>query len=666
MKLRSFCSTFIFLPVILLFCQPSYADIDSFGGSVSEPPAEISQPTEMCPGGVVGDNMCLPDPNSPIGQRLLNQGNDPIEELPPSNGDLNFEGIQVGHSGAQAAITQCVQQNQHRCTAEMSACMSTIQAGCRGYVTDQCIAYLGFETVDNAGCQSLVSSLEVPPEIPIPRPRPPRPPPGDNDTGVDIVDDDSDGDADPEGGGTDAEARADEGGGEGEGGEEARTDEGEGNTDPNNPRGTPDTSSTQLATNLENACIQAYADANRCCNSPLSCMGVDQGTQNDIGSLATIAGSAGAGMMQSGNPQSIQQACDMMRMAGYSATGLNGAGAFMCNENKNGCLDVCENSRAEIRHLVQQQCNYDPARTHGSCPGLQASYDIVNSRQLSCSSFSLNVAAMGQQAAHSGTAAQMAGLCQQLSQTSNPSTTGFEETTQDFTAIDCSDPANQYDPRCRDCSNPTMADTPLCRGNGSGDGNNRNQANNGDGSSVDVSSSANFGSRPENFNTFDTTGDVNAAQQGPQFGEMQNQKSAARGIPNNGGGFTGGTSAAGFGGGGGSGGSRGGSGGYNTDVLRGVSGGSGYSNPAGGGGYQARGGAPNYRGNRAPASRKSANGFDLKQFLPGGSNDPNRRLAGMAGTAMSEIGPSHSDIWQRLSNRVREICKLNRLYNCGR
>ncbi|MCB0412015.1 MAG: hypothetical protein KDD22_05780, partial [Bdellovibrionales bacterium] len=58
--------------------------------------------------------------------------------------------------------------------------------------------------------------------------------------------------------------------------------------------------------------------------------------------------------------------------------------------------------------------------------------------------------------------------------------------------------------------------------------------------------------------------------------------------------------------------------------------------------------------------------FDLKQFLPGGKQDPNRQLAGLGSLPTPDIGPSHADIWTRLSNRVQEICKLNRLYDCGK
>jgi hypothetical protein len=167
-----------------------------------------------------------------------------------------------------------------------------------------------------------------------------------------------------------------------------------------------------------------------------------------------------------------------------------------------------------------------------------------------------------------------------------------------------------------------------------------------------------MGSGGNSFDTFGD-GDGNADAQTPQFGTNPSSQASSAGIPSNGGGFAAGAGSGGALGGNGGGGAGGG---YNTDVLRGVSGGGGYSGNPGGGYVSASGGFSGYGGGYT----KPSSSFDLRQFLPGGKQDPNRKIAGMGGARSSEIGPSHADIWNRLSNRVKEICKLNRLYDCGK
>jgi hypothetical protein len=75
----------------------------------------------------------------------------------------------------------------------------------------------------------------------------------------------------------------------------------------------------------------------------------------------------------------------------------------------------------------------------------------------------------------------------------------------------------------------------------------------------------------------------------------------------------------------------------------------------GGGGY-GRGGS----GGRAPAGLK---GLDLKQYLPGG-----RLAAPQAGglrTRSSEIHGPYTDIWDVVSRRYQEKCRLGELFDCG-
>jgi len=114
-----------------------------------------------------------------------------------------------------------------------------------------------------------------------------------------------------------------------------------------------------------------------------------------------------------------------------------------------------------------------------------------------------------------------------------------------------------------------------------------------------------------------------------------------------------------------------GSPGYPTDIDQGLRGGGGFANSAGGApngatlasaggqqvaqtrGSQAQGAA------RGPASMK---GLDLKSYLPGGANDPSRGR--MMSPTQSEIHGPGVDIWNRISIRIQEKCRLGLLYDC--
>ncbi len=56
-------------------------------------------------------------------------------------------------------------------------------------------------------------------------------------------------------------------------------------------------------------------------------------------------------------------------------------------------------------------------------------------------------------------------------------------------------------------------------------------------------------------------------------------------------------------------------------------------------------------------------GMDLRQFLPGGKNDPTRKIAG--GASSFEIQPQTVNIWSRISERFRARCTAGLLRDCG-
>jgi len=115
-----------------------------------------------------------------------------------------------------------------------------------------------------------------------------------------------------------------------------------------------------------------------------------------------------------------------------------------------------------------------------------------------------------------------------------------------------------------------------------------------------------------------------------------------------------------------------GSPGYPTDIDQGLRGGGGFAtNPAGSGtmagatlasaGGQQAAAAQNggSQAGRGPASMK---GLDLKSYLPGGANDPRRGR--MMSPTQSEIHGPGVDIWNRISIRMQEKCRLGLLYDC--
>lgn len=157
----------------------------------------------------------------------------------------------------------------------------------------------------------------------------------------------------------------------------------------------------------------------------------------------------------------------------------------------------------------------------------------------------------------------------------------------------------------------------------------------------------------------DASGEPKAAGTPPTVG----------GVPNGGGGMPGGGGggAASLGGGAGPGG--GAAGGSKTDVLHGMSSGGGgmgamaagmnMKNGESGGGYT-YGQGSNYGAGGDEA------GLDLSQFLPGGKQDPTRKLAGIAGGGPGnfQIQSKDVNIFMRISERIKARCSQGLLRDC--
>ena len=58
-----------------------------------------------------------------------------------------------------------------------------------------------------------------------------------------------------------------------------------------------------------------------------------------------------------------------------------------------------------------------------------------------------------------------------------------------------------------------------------------------------------------------------------------------------------------------------------------------------------------------------ADGLDLREFLPGGSKDPTRKVAGGSATNF-QIQSRDVNIWARISERIKSRCSQGLLRDC--
>ena len=98
-------------------------------------------------------------------------------------------------------------------------------------------------------------------------------------------------------------------------------------------------------------------------------------------------------------------------------------------------------------------------------------------------------------------------------------------------------------------------------------------------------------------------------------------------------------------------------GGHNTAVEQGFQGGNGYSQPVAAQNNDDH--SPYGGGRNLPSTDKQFENLDLRQFLPGGSRAAMRRLAGNG-----EINPKEENLFLRISNKMKEKCRLGVLWQC--
>ncbi|MCB9084575.1 MAG: hypothetical protein H6624_09525 [Bdellovibrionaceae bacterium] len=415
-------------------------------------------------------------------------------------------------------------------------------------------------------------------------------------------------------------------------------------------------------------CEDSQNKARICCNDPIQCVsglsGPSAGSVAAVGSLAMGALGVYAMSGNGNDPDGIAKNCELMKKLGMGGAVANTALGAKCFTEKGSCEDRCGKVENKYKQVLRDCDQLDTVwrANNGQgqrCPAswkgnYQSVLATANGRRERCTSYNANVAAMGQQAVQSAAASKFAEMCEKAATAQN---TGFPDIDQQpvFNG-DCNDPVNASNPICVKCRGPAAQYDPLCRGLNGGQ-----QVNRGSGSGF---SQADFGTRKVDGSDLNVP-TVDAQKQNAVFGDGMGSAARANAVPQNGGGFTGGSGGGGggfpFGGDGGQGGGQGG--GYDTDILKGVGGGGGYS--VSGVPVDSRGG---YRGPSSLGGGKRDanpfNKFNLKKYLPGGEKDPKRRgLAGL-NTGKSEIGQPHEDIFQRVSNRVKVLCKMKRLYDC--
>lgn len=422
------------------------------------------------------------------------------------------------------------------------------------------------------------------------------------------------------------------------------------------PESSPATAQNQTDPGIKNqadedlkACRDQQARTKRCCLNPVACM-TTGGVQDAFNMLSGLAAAGGAVMIgTAGNdPKKLQQACSIMQGLGYGSGATNAGLAAVCYTEISSCEDKCDAVKNKYKNMISDVCPGGSSscaiKSHLSSVSSEAS-----SASYSCQSMNGQVQSMATQAVAGGLSGSFGGLCANLSNAN----TGFPNLDkQPIFNTDCNNPLNASNPACLNCALAANKTNPLC-----------NQAGSrglGDGSGVAMTGSPNFGMGSANQNNVAANAGFDGNGQKDVTGGGQFKPSSSGGVPNAPGQMLGSGSSGNFGSPDRPQGGRGA--GYNTDVLQGTGGGGGYtvsSAPVAGGG----GGFGGY--GQQGTDPKTGKPFDLRNYLPGGSKDPKRAIAGLGGIR-PEFGNKFDDIFKRINDRYTVLCKLGRMLECGK
>ncbi len=365
------------------------------------------------------------------------------------------------------------------------------------------------------------------------------------------------------------------------------------------------------AATLGDKCAESTTIAKNYCTDPLA-YSTDDNIQIDSRENAGVASQlvVVAGVLSSGTGGGTRKLCSLMKNGGGALAGINGIFGGRCK----AFISDCEKSCGEA--IKSAGTNY------------KAQAEAESNLRL-CKKQGEKAAEMMSAAGVNFVAGQMGKLCEDTVKTNEMIGQGFGIPEMQPIGADCG--AGSTDP--------------LCAGSGGGTGT----------SAASVYSSSEFGKAVPEFNV----GDADLGfQQEPvtgSGGDFEGSKNP--GVVNGGGQMLGGSGGQ-FGGE-----ERGGRGqgsGYKTDVLQGERAGSGYSVEPGAG-FASASGFSGY-GSASDEEGKST-GFDLRKFLPGQDKAPLRGPAGL-NRASAEVAPMHEDIFKKISDRLRVVCKTNRLKDC--
>lgn len=374
------------------------------------------------------------------------------------------------------------------------------------------------------------------------------------------------------------------------------------------------------------ACLQTTENAKNFCKDPLkySSDGEINVGSRDNAVMATNLMMVG-GMVGTSN----KGICEFMKKGGVGITGLNATFAARCNSFISDCETACEEGRRPTGD------GNDSRRA-----------EFADAKLRSCRAQRDRAAEMTGSAMQSFYASQAGKLCADALE--KPKITG-------------AGPPPEFAPGGTNCvtdpSNPLCAGGNNYAGGGSGAGfSDGTGGNGGRGNASD--GGAGSGGGANGFNVDGVEGAI--GQVGPR-GSGSGTENKNGGVPNGGGGMVGGGGSGGGAAGDERAGRGGGGSGVNANVLQGERGGGGYS-VSPGGGFASSGGWSGY-GNGSESTQKGS-GFDLSKFLPGQNHVPMRGPAGL-NRAGVEVAPMHEDIFQKISDRVRVVCKTNRLRDCN-
>ncbi len=389
------------------------------------------------------------------------------------------------------------------------------------------------------------------------------------------------------------------------------------------------------AQNDINACASAQSQASRCCGNPQACTGsLAYGDQQRLQQMINATNQAPP------SGQGLTEYCAQMNSLTSNGRGINNMFSSICSSNQGSCTSTCGGLVSKYQSLM------------ASCSGCAAAgvysqaYNTLMSYQSSCASLSGRAQQIAMQANANMNSGAYANACSSIASPQGLSG-GIPEVPKGG------------------------AGDRLAGGNGLGDCDvNPNPAVCRQlkvSQSTDPAGTAGFGAaKKEDKPTFNLP-DGRDIPVGNGFAKngVEPQSVTNKMIPNNSGGGipgSGGTNPASLGAN--PKGASPGSPGYETDIYQGMLAG-GYSQPGpmpsmDGYNPRQRGGAR--RGDGSDPSNPMV-GMDLKQFLPGGSLDPNRKIAGVG--RGSQINPKEENIWRIISNKINEKCRLGVLWRCG-